>query len=631
MKAIAASLLLAGLSAAQFPLKPEGVTVIKSKLHEGVEVTYKEPGLCETTPGVRSFAGYVRLPPHALNETHEQNAYPINTFYWFFESRKDPKNAPLAIWLNGGPGGSSLLGALAENGPCFVANDSKTTYLNPWSWNNEANVLFIDEPNQVGYSYDVLTNITLSVFEESLEPADFSEGVPETNSTFYVGTMGSQNWTSTANGTQHAAVALWHFAQTWFEEFPYYKPNDEKISLFTESYGGHYGPTFMSFWMRQNELIANSSIPGHYLHLDTLGIINGCIDDYDMTESRISFPFNNTYDLEIYNETLYKRAFEEYHRPGGVKESLDYCRKLQQTLDPNDYGDIEKVTKACVNATNLSEIITEGNFGLAHKGARFDITHNFEDPFPSPYMFGWLNQHETQKAFGVPVNHSWVSFAVSDAFEQSGDFAKGGLIEDLAYILDNGVKVALLNGDRDYACNWVGSESSSLRIPWSNKEKFAAAGYAPLSLDYPYIQSGGLTRQLGNLSFTRVYQAGHMVPSYQPEVAYAIFMRALRGQDIATGKVHLNDYAAANGELYATSGPSSTWHMKNDVLPQPEHECYVLDIGRCYDSEIEALKNGSAVVKDWVVIGQESTHEHTAEHIPAGVDGGMQIPLTGDW
>jgi hypothetical protein len=62
------------------------------------------------------------------------------SFFWFFESRKDPHKAPLSIWLNGGPGGSSMMGALSENGPCFVNDDSNSTRLNPWSWNNEVGI-----------------------------------------------------------------------------------------------------------------------------------------------------------------------------------------------------------------------------------------------------------------------------------------------------------------------------------------------------------------------------------------------------------------------------------------------------------------------------------------------------------
>lgn len=182
-----------------------------------------EPSIAIRILSTNDLSGYVRLPPHALNETHQDNDYPINTFYWFFESRKDPANAPLAIWLNGGPGGSSMIGALSENGPCFVSNDSRSTYLNPWSWNNEANLLFIDQPNQVGYSYDTPTNVTVDLANEGglenggINFADFSKGVPETNNTFLVGTVSSQNLSHTANSTQHAAVALWHFAQTWFE------------------------------------------------------------------------------------------------------------------------------------------------------------------------------------------------------------------------------------------------------------------------------------------------------------------------------------------------------------------------------------------------------------------------------
>ena len=69
----------------------------------------------ETIPGVKSYSGYVHIPPHSFQEPEEDQDYPINAFFWFFESRKDPPNAPLSIWLNGGPGGSSLYGALSEN------------------------------------------------------------------------------------------------------------------------------------------------------------------------------------------------------------------------------------------------------------------------------------------------------------------------------------------------------------------------------------------------------------------------------------------------------------------------------------------------------------------------------------
>lgn len=218
------------------------------------------------------------------------------SFFWFFEARKDPANAPLSIWINGGPGGSSMMGLLQENGPCFVGNDSNSTYLNPFSWNNEVNMLYLDQPSQVGYSYDVATNGTRNIDTWENKPADFSDGYPTPNNTFLIGTFASQNENFTANSTIHAAHAIWHFAQTWFEEFPFYKPETERIHLWTESYGGIYGPAFFGFFQEENEKIANGSIsePGaHYLHLDTLGIINGCIDFAYRQLASLDMAYNN--------------------------------------------------------------------------------------------------------------------------------------------------------------------------------------------------------------------------------------------------------------------------------------------------------------------------------------------------
>lgn len=260
--------------------------------------------------------------------------------------------------------------------------------------------------------------------------------------------------------------------------------------------------------------------------------------------------------------------------------------------------------------------------------------HEAQDPFPPPYMLGWLNQAEVQKAFGVPVNHSWYSPAVAEAFDRTGDLVKGGQLEQLKYVLGHGVNVALFHGDRDYACNWLGGERYSLNIPWPHQADFRNAGYTALVLSEPYTQSGGLVRQYGNLSFTRVYQAGHMVPSYQPEAAYRIFMRALTHRDIATGQVDLNAYAEQHEEQYSTSGPSDAWWMKNDVLPQPAHECYVLDPqSRCTKEEIEWIKDGSAVVEDYIVVGRDRSKaaKSPADAAPIAAMPGAQIPLTADW
>jgi carboxypeptidase C (cathepsin A) len=95
------------LSERQLPANVTGVTTITSP--GGATIRYKEPGkagVCETTPGVNSYSGYVDLDAN----TH--------MFFWFFEARNDPASAPLTLWLNGGPGSDSLIGLF--QGKCLV-------------------------------------------------------------------------------------------------------------------------------------------------------------------------------------------------------------------------------------------------------------------------------------------------------------------------------------------------------------------------------------------------------------------------------------------------------------------------------------------------------------------------------
>ncbi|KAH9676766.1 serine carboxypeptidase-like 25 [Citrus sinensis] len=92
----------------------------------------------------QQFSGYVpvnKVPGRAL-------------FYWLTEATHNPLNKPLVVWLNGGPGCSSVAyGASEEIGPFRINKTASGLYLNKLSWNTEANLLFLETPAGVGFSY----------------------------------------------------------------------------------------------------------------------------------------------------------------------------------------------------------------------------------------------------------------------------------------------------------------------------------------------------------------------------------------------------------------------------------------------------------------------------------------------
>lgn len=175
-------------------------------------------------------------------DSSKNRNFESHIYFWFFEARQNAENAPLSIWLQGGPGVPSTQAAVGENGPCIVLEDSKTTKLNPWSWNDRVNMIYIDQPTQVGYSYDKLVNGTLDVVASpfAYKPANFSAtGVPETNLTFLTGSFPSQMPRSTPNTTVAAAPFIYDFMQVWMQEFPGYRSKDNRFSIWGESYAGH--------------------------------------------------------------------------------------------------------------------------------------------------------------------------------------------------------------------------------------------------------------------------------------------------------------------------------------------------------------------------------------------------------
>lgn len=82
---------------------------------------------------------------------------PKHLFFWYFKAEtpatSPPSAEPLALWLTGGPGGSSMLGMLQELGPCLINEHGNGTVYNPYGWNKDTALIFVDQPAGVGFSY----------------------------------------------------------------------------------------------------------------------------------------------------------------------------------------------------------------------------------------------------------------------------------------------------------------------------------------------------------------------------------------------------------------------------------------------------------------------------------------------
>ncbi|CAP62270.1 uncharacterized protein PODANS_5_12220 [Podospora anserina S mat+] len=505
----------------------------------------------------------------------------MSIFFWYFQARKNPEEAPTSIYISGGPGASAFD---ETNGfPCTFNPDGNSTRLNNQSWNEEVNMLYIDQPVGAGFSYSKIVNGVVDLMDSLSEDGSFfTPGTVEElqqdslNLTVAPATIQSLDPRDGINTTQQAARVMWQFTQVWFREFPGYDTSNKEISLWTVSYGGFYGPSFMAHFHRQ------SSLPNSFpLQLSTLGIQNGCLDVLTMGLSYLDFSLNNTYDIQAYPEEVYSSAktnLTEYCQP-----LLLSCRQSVQEGDPLGYGSNSTVNQACALAAGVCFGFVQGAFTSYSDLNPFDITLSHPETYPPLHSVGYLNQPWVQTALGVAVNFTAGSRSTGGVFfALTGDPMRHDL-SDLRYVLENNIKVAMVYGDLDYRCNWFGGEEISLAV---GGEEFREAGYADVDVGGVV---GGLVREVAGLSFVRVFDAGHSVYGYQPGVVKEVFKRVMDGRDVASGKV------VADGG-YRSQGPVDVRGVKVTATKGRDAGCFLADVGRtCDQGQVEALREGRRV------------------------------------
>ncbi|EGO31276.1 hypothetical protein SERLADRAFT_365020 [Serpula lacrymans var. lacrymans S7.9] len=199
-----------------------------------VKLRITEPQLCN--PTVQQYSRYLDISEGK------------HLFFWFFESRSSPSEDPLLLWLNGGPGCSFSTGLLFELGPCSVVDEGNNTTYNPHSWYQQANIIFLDQPIDVGFSYS---------------------------------TDGSQVTTS-----PEAAKDVYAFLELFVRRFPKYA--DAPFHLAAESYGGRFLPHIASEIHKKQ---------GTQINLASVMVGNGLVDPRTQMPSVVEYACEGPYAI----------------------------------------------------------------------------------------------------------------------------------------------------------------------------------------------------------------------------------------------------------------------------------------------------------------------------------------------
>ncbi|PYH92089.1 putative carboxypeptidase S1 [Aspergillus ellipticus CBS 707.79] len=409
----------------------------------------KNSGICETTPGVNQYSGYLSVGED------------MNMFFWFFEARHDPQTAPLTAWFNGGPGCSSMIGLFQEHGPCRFVDNEATPSLNPYSWNTHSNMLYIDQPIGTGFSYG----------------------------------------TDAVDSTVTAAPYVWKLLQAFYAKFPEYESRD--FNLWTESYGGHYGPEFAHYIQTQNAAIAAKTLTGEPINLVSLGINNGWFDSAIQEQAYIIYSLTNPYQPLI-----------------NASDAAEYFEGYQNACLPSIQNCTDVATdEACRDATDVCGAVIEDSIMDSGNWDVYDIREPSDDPYPPQTYVTYLRNETVMKAIGAREEYQECPDAPADKFSSTGDNSRT-FLPTLSAVVQTGINVLLWAGDADWICNWVGGYGVANAVEFPEQDAFRNATLQSYTVNGT---ERGTFKAAGNFTFVRVFEAGHEVAYYQPETALQIF------------------------------------------------------------------------------------------------------------
>jgi len=409
--------------------------------------------------------------------------------YMFLPSQNDPTKDPLVVWLNGGPGCSSLGGFITEHGPALFNDYDTELKLNEFSWNKKANMIYIESPAGVGFSYSTLGVKDLITNDEM--------------------------------SAQDNLQALLSFRK----KFPEYESNDFYLS--GESYAGIYVP----------QLATKVLEDGTFKTFRGILIGNGCTDwNYDLEHSLVEF----AHDHYIYPKKVlddYKNnCITEAYSPLQRIEISDNCLKAKKQVKESLEGlNIYDIYRPCpkdpTDTSNTSSMATfnvlinkvikkQKEIIYGESKAPLDLSIWPSHCSDNHAIAAYFNQDAVKDALHVKKDITWAN--CNPDISSTYDVDTRGSIYLYPNIMKNNIRILFYTGDTDAAVVFKGS------IKWIRDLN--------LPIKTPYRswivndQVAGFTQEYEGLTYTTIKGTGHMAPGWKKEESFIMFNNFISGQ-----------------------------------------------------------------------------------------------------
>ncbi|KAJ9690370.1 hypothetical protein PVL29_012824 [Vitis rotundifolia] len=342
----------------------------------------------------RHYAGYVTV--------NEENGRAL--FYWFYEATTQPNEKPLVLWLNGGPGCSSVgYGATQEIGPFIVDTDGHGLKFNPYSWNREANMLFLESPVGVGFSY----SNTTSDYEKL--------------------------------GDDFTANDNYAFLHKWFLKFPSYRKRIFYIA--GESYAGKYVPELAEVIYDKNK--------DPSLFIDLRGILLGNPETCDADDWRglVDYAWSHA----VVSDETHKIIRENCDFYSEDPWSNDKCSDaVGEVLDQYKRIDIYSLyTSVCKKTSEFSD--DKSIQVLFKRTSRMmpRIMGGY-DPCLDDYAKAFYNRADVQKALHVSDGHRVKNWSICNAdIFNNWSQSQPSVLPIYRKLIAGGLRIWVYSGDTD--------------------------------------------------------------------------------------------------------------------------------------------------------------------------------------